>query len=43
LREAGVPGPGEDRIVAVELAIAERLVHGGELLAAVENELGELR
>jgi histidine ammonia-lyase len=43
LREAGVPGPGEDRIVAVELAVAERLVRSGELLAAVEGELGELQ
>ena len=43
LREAGVPGPGEDRFVAPELAIAERLVLGGQLLAAVEDELGELR
>jgi histidine ammonia-lyase len=42
LREAGIPGPGEDRFVAPELAIAERLVLGGELLAAVETELGEL-
>ena len=42
LREAGVPGPGADRFVAPELAIAERLVFGGELLAAVEAELGEL-
>ncbi len=43
LREAGVPGPGEDRFVAPELAIAERLVLGGQLLAAVEDELGQLR
>jgi histidine ammonia-lyase len=43
LREAGVPGPGEDRFVAPELAIAERLALGGQLLAAVEDELGELQ
>ncbi len=43
LREAGVPGPGEDRFVAPELAIAERLVLDGQLLAAVEGELGELQ
>jgi histidine ammonia-lyase len=42
LREAGVAGPGEDRFLAPELAIAERLVFGGDLLAAVEAELGEL-
>ncbi|MBV9607223.1 MAG: histidine ammonia-lyase [Solirubrobacterales bacterium] len=43
LREAGVAGPGEDRFLAAELAIGERLVHDGELIAAVERELGELR
>jgi histidine ammonia-lyase len=42
LRGAGVAGPGEDRFVAPELAIAERLVLAGDLLAAVEAELGEL-
>ena len=43
LREAGVEGPGADRFLAAELAIAERLVRDGALVDAVERELGELR
>jgi histidine ammonia-lyase len=37
-----IPGPGPDRIVAPELVEAEALVSSGELLAAVEAEIGEL-
>jgi histidine ammonia-lyase len=37
-----VPGPGADRFVAPELAAAEELVASGELLAAVEDAVGEL-
>jgi len=37
-----VPGPGPDRELAPELAGAERLVVSGELVAAVEAELGPL-
>ena len=37
-----IPGPGPDRIVAPELADAEALVNSGELLAAVEAEIGAL-
>jgi histidine ammonia-lyase len=43
LRAAGVPGPGPDRWLAPELAAAERLVASGELIAAVERSIGELR
>lgn len=35
-------GPGPDRWLAPELDAVERLVSGGEVLAAVENEIGEL-
>jgi histidine ammonia-lyase len=42
LRES-VPGPGPDRFRAPELAAAERLVASGELLAAVEGAVGEMR
>jgi histidine ammonia-lyase len=42
LRES-VPGPGPDRFRAPELAAAERLVASGELLAAVEGAVGEIR
>jgi histidine ammonia-lyase len=37
-----VPGPGPDRVVAPELADAEALVSSGELLAAVELQIGAL-
>jgi histidine ammonia-lyase len=37
-----IPGPGPDRVVAPELELAEQLVRSGELLAAVEREIGEL-
>jgi histidine ammonia-lyase len=37
-----VPGPGPDRVVAPELAEAEALVDSGELLGAVEREIGAL-
>jgi histidine ammonia-lyase len=37
-----IPGPGPDRRVAPDLAAAEALVTSGELLAAVEAELGAL-
>jgi histidine ammonia-lyase len=37
-----VPGPGPDRWLAPELDAAERLVRSGEVLTAVENEIGEL-
>jgi histidine ammonia-lyase len=43
IRSAGVPGPGPDRHLAPELDAAERLIASGELLRAVENEIGELR
>jgi histidine ammonia-lyase len=42
LREA-VPGPGPDRFLAPELAAVERLVRGGEVLAAAESAVGALR
>jgi histidine ammonia-lyase len=42
LRSA-VGGPGPDRFVSPELAAAEELVWSGELLAAVEQGVGELR
>ncbi len=38
-----IPGAGPDRYLAPELAEAERLVGSGELLAAVEREIGALR
>ena len=38
-----IPGPGPDRYLAPELAAVERLVGSGELLAAVETEIGSLR
>jgi histidine ammonia-lyase len=37
-----IEGPGPDRIVAPELAAAEELVHSGDVLAAVEAEIGAL-
>jgi histidine ammonia-lyase len=44
LREAaGVPGPGEDRFLAPELAAAEQLIESGRLLEAVESAAGALR
>jgi histidine ammonia-lyase len=42
LRAAGVPGPGPDRWLAPELALAEQLVVTGGVLAAVESVLGPL-
>jgi histidine ammonia-lyase len=43
LRSGGIPGPGEDRHLAPELAAAERLVGTGQLAEAVESTIGELR
>jgi histidine ammonia-lyase len=43
LREAGVPGAGDDRFLAPELATAERLLEDGGLRAAVEGVCGGLR
>ncbi len=37
-----IPGPGPDRWLAPELAAVEELVRSGELLAAVEGEVGAL-
>jgi histidine ammonia-lyase len=37
-----IPGPGPDRWVAPELAEVEGLIHSGELLGAVEGEVGAL-
>jgi histidine ammonia-lyase len=37
-----VPGPGVDRWLAPELAAAEELVGSGAVVAAVEEEIGEL-
>ncbi len=42
VRAAGVPGAGPDRWLSPELATAERLVRDGELLAAVQDAIGEL-
>jgi histidine ammonia-lyase len=42
VRAAGVAGPGPDRHLAPEIAAACALVSTGELLAAVEAEIGEL-
>jgi histidine ammonia-lyase len=42
LRAGGVPGPGPDRLLAPELAVAERLVADGAILRAVEREVGAL-
>jgi histidine ammonia-lyase len=42
LRAAGVGGAGPDRWLSPELARAEALVAGGELLAAVERVTGPL-
>jgi histidine ammonia-lyase len=43
IRAAGVPGPGSDRHLSPELAAVEHLVANGELIGAVEGEIGELR
>jgi histidine ammonia-lyase len=42
VRAAGVPGPGPDRWLSPELESAERLVGSGELVAAVQQTIGEL-
>jgi histidine ammonia-lyase len=42
LRSAGVPGPGPDRLLAPELAAAAALVGSGDVVAAVEAEVGPL-
>jgi histidine ammonia-lyase len=39
---ARVQGPGPDRQVAPDLAATEELIASGELLAAVETEIGAL-
>jgi histidine ammonia-lyase len=39
---ARVEGPGPDRQVAPELAAAEELIASGELLGAVEAQIGAL-
>jgi histidine ammonia-lyase len=38
-----IPGPGDDRWLAPDLAAAERLLAGGALVEAVETAIGELR
>jgi histidine ammonia-lyase len=43
LRDAGVGGPGPDRWLAPELAMAEEFVMRGELVAAVEAVTGPLQ
>jgi histidine ammonia-lyase len=43
IRAAGVRGPGSDRHLSPELAAVEHLVATGELIGAVEGEIGELR
>ncbi|MEY2461812.1 MAG: histidine ammonia-lyase [Acidimicrobiaceae bacterium] len=42
LRAGGVPGPGPDRPLSPELEAAARLVAGGAIVAAVEQEVGPL-
>jgi histidine ammonia-lyase len=42
IRSGGVPGPGPDRYLAPELDAVEELIAGGELVRAVEDEIGEL-
>ncbi|MBN2623043.1 MAG: aromatic amino acid lyase [Acidimicrobiales bacterium] len=42
LRAAGVDGPGPDRLVAPELALAADLVATGAIVRAVEQEVGPL-
>ena len=42
VRTAGIEGPGPDRWLAPELAVAERLVMSGTLVAAVEAITGAL-
>jgi histidine ammonia-lyase len=39
---ASIPGPGPDRFLAPELAIAEAMVWNGDLLSAVEATAGQL-
>ena len=39
---AHVPGPGQDRHLAPELAAVEALIASGELLAAAESAVGPL-
>ncbi|MDZ5622299.1 histidine ammonia-lyase [Nocardioides sp. HM23] len=43
LRDAGIAGPGPDRHLSPEIATAVSLVHSGEVLAAAESVIGELR
>jgi histidine ammonia-lyase len=43
IRSGGVPGPGHDRHLAPELEAAERAIGEGEIVAAVEGAIGELR
>ncbi|MBH1935501.1 histidine ammonia-lyase [Streptomyces sp. AV19] len=42
VREAGVEGPGEDRFLAPDLAVAEAFVRSGKLIEAAEGETGPL-
>ncbi len=42
LREAGAEGPGPDRFLAPDLAVADSFVRSGRLLAAVEGVTGPL-
>ncbi|MFF4221963.1 histidine ammonia-lyase [Streptomyces abikoensis] len=42
VRAAGVEGPGGDRFLAPDLAVAEEFVRSGELVAAVEPVTGPL-
>ncbi|MQW77473.1 histidine ammonia-lyase [Nocardioides sp. dk4132] len=43
LRGAGVEGPGPDRFLAPEIEVAVDLVRCGAVVAAAEEEIGELR
>jgi histidine ammonia-lyase len=43
LRSAGIEGPGPDRHLSPEIETAVELVRGGDVLAAVEGTIGELR
>jgi histidine ammonia-lyase len=38
-----IAGPGADRLLAPDLAAAEQLVSSGELITAVESQIGSLR
>jgi histidine ammonia-lyase len=42
LRNGGVPGPGPDRFLSLELEAAAQLVADGTIVTAVEQEVGAL-